>query len=359
MPPVSPAVPAATLFSARPKAGAFLPDFTLWHRWHAARGTLSEQWKGMSLAGICASLGVPVWQPCKPWEATTPGIEVHAVESEAERVTAWTVRGITLTARWTRGPDGDWWQAEYPVKTAADLAPALEIVKARKYSVDPIAPGDGMSAVVELPLRPFSEVLHGFIGWTEGLMLLLEAPEAIAEMTAALEKSYQALAAELAGRGAAVVFSPDNLDGQFISPSLFDEHMSGSYRATAEAAHAHGARLVVHVGGPVKGLLPGLAASGVDAIEGICGAPQSDASLREARALCGPGVTLWGGIAQDAVLASSSEESFRAELDRAIAEATADGNAILGVADRVPVEAVPGRLERMARKMRMGAQTVS
>ena len=212
-----------------------------------------------------------------------------------------------------------------------------------------------MPAVVELPLRPFSEILHGFIGWTEGLMLLLEAPEAIAEMTAELEKSYQALAVELAGRGAAIMFSPDNLDGQFISPPLFDEHMSGSYRATAQSAHAHGARLVVHVGGPVKGLLPGLAASGVDAIEGICGAPQSDASLAEARALCGPGATLWGGIAQDAVLAFHQRGFLPAELDRAIAEAAADGNAILGVADRVPVEAVSGRLKQIARRSGMPA----
>ncbi len=345
--------PAAALFLARFPVPAFLPDLTLWHRWHSSRGTLPALWKGMDIGGICASLGVPVWRPRAPWKASTPGIEVKVVESEAERVTTWDVRGTTLTSRWTLGPDGDWWQAEYPVKSAAELPFALEIVKARTYTVEQAA-GGSAPAVVELPLRPFSEVLHAFIGWTDGLMLLFEAPEAIAEMTAVLEAKYQDLAAQLAASGPALLFSPDNLDGQFMSPPLFEEHMKESYRATADAAHAHGAKLAVHVGGPVRALLPGLAAAGVDAIEGICAAPQSDAGIAEARALCGPRVTLWGGISQDALLPATPEDAFRQEMGEALSDAVSDGNVVIGVADRVPVEAVPERLQEIARATRAG-----
>ncbi|MBE3135704.1 MAG: hypothetical protein IMZ55_19720 [Acidobacteria bacterium] len=185
-------------------------------------------------------------------------------------------------------------------------------------------------------------------------MLLLEAPEAIRDMIEELEAQLQILVAEVARMRPTLVLSPDNLDGQFISAAAFEEHMRASYRKTADALHAAGARLIVHVGGPIRGSLVGLAAAGVDAIEGICGAPQSDAGLAEARRICGPRLTLWGGIAQDLLLAGQDEEGFERTAAQAIGEAAADGNAIIGVADKVPVEALPERLEWIARRAREG-----
>jgi len=344
---------AAALFAGAAPSAVFLPDLTLWHRWHAGRGTLPDPWKGMGIDAISASLGVPPWRPLAPWRLETPGVQVSTTETADERVTTWKTATKTLGSKWTRGPDGDWWQAEYPVKTAEDLAPALEIARARRYAIDKARlPPQGTLAVLELPLRPFSEVLHAFIGWTEGLMLLFEAPEAIQQIVDALEERYHSLTSELAGLAPSAVLSPDNLDGQFISPALFDQHMRESYARSVQILHARGAKLVVHVGGPARGLLPGLAAAGVDVIEGVCAAPQSDAGLAEARGLCGPGPVLWGGIAQDALLATQGEEAFIAEVDKAISEAAAGGRAIVGVADRVPVEAVPARLQEVARRVR-------
>ena len=347
--------PVAALFSVAAASPVFLPDLTLWHRWNCTRGSLPSRWKGMGIAEICADLGVPFWQPIAPWRMETPGIGFETTESTTERLTRWSAPSGALTARWTRGPDGDWWQAEYPVKAADDLEAALQVVKARRYVLDPARAGEpGAAPVLELPQRPLADVLHTLFGWSEGLMIMLEEPGAVRQMIDELEGKLQALAVELAGLRPSVVLSPDNLDGQFISTAAFDELMRESYRRTADTLHAAGARLVVHVGGPVKGLLPGLAASGVDAIEGICGAPQSDAGLAEARRICGPRLTLWGGIAQDALLAAQDEKSFEQEMTRALAEAAADGNSIIGVADRVPVDAIAERLQEIAHRVRQG-----
>jgi hypothetical protein len=143
------------------------------------------------------------------------------------------------------------------------------------------------------------------------------------------------------------VLSPDNLDGQYIPPSAFEKHMLPGYRRTAERLHAQGRKLVVHVGGPVSRLLPGLARAGVDAIEGVCGPPQGDTSLTAARQLAGAEMTLWGGIPQDVLLPSVTEASLDQAAQRAAAAALLDHHTILGVSDRVPVGADPKRLRHL------------
>ena len=84
-----------------------------------------------------------------------------------------------------------------------------------------------------------------------------------------------------------------------------------------------------------------------DGVEGISGPPQSDASLAEARRLAGPNFTLWGGIPQDALLPDFDYGQFKAVVGQAVREATDDGRAIIGVADRVPVHADIDRLKAL------------
>jgi hypothetical protein len=340
--------------------GTFVPDLTLWHRWHASRGTLPAPWRGASLADVARELEVPAWQPVRPWRIELQGAAIETAESGTERITRWRMGGAELRATWVLGPDGDWWQAEYPVKTADDLPAALALVEARHYALDEgvvaAAPGTTpyLLAPLELPMRPYSELFHNILGWTEGLMLLLEQPEAVQRLLDALEARLHDLVARIAPLPGSLVLSPDNLDGSFIPPAMFDEHLAPSYRRTGDALHAAGKRLVVHVGGMCRGLLPGLAGAGVDAIEGVCGAPQSDATLAEARALGGPGPTLWGGIAQDTLLPATDDAAFERAVRAALAEARSNGPAVAGVADRVPVGAVAERLTALAGMARDG-----
>jgi hypothetical protein len=160
---------------------------------------------------------------------------------------------------------------------------------------------------IELPQRPWSELFHAFLGWSEGLMLFLEEPDSLQAISAALEKKLQGLVAEAALLPGRMVLSPDNLDGQFVTPSAFEENLAASYRATAEALHAGGKLFV------------------------------------------GPAMTLWGGIAQDFLLPTRSRDEFEAAADAAFAETARDPRVVVGVADRVPVGAMPERLLQLTR----------
>jgi len=331
----------------------FAPDLTVWYERHQPQEALPE---------VARALGAPIWLPAQLWEIETPGVEVIRAREGDERIVRYDTSAGTLVARWKRGPDGDWWQVEYPVKSEEHLEAAVEVVESRQYVLAsaPLSDlqtqvGDNGIVVLELPKRPYSELLHDFLGWSDGLLLLGEP--AVQKMLTLLESKLQHLVDLIADLPGEIVLSPDNLDAQFISPGAFERHLAGSYRRTSEVLHDHDKRLVVHVGGPIKRLLDPLAATGVDAIQGICGPPQSDASLSEARRIIGPEVTLWGGIPQDALFDTTSQAQFEAAVAQAVAESIGDKRITLGVADRVPADAdmerlraIPERVEQRSSK---------
>jgi hypothetical protein len=339
----------------------YLPDLTQWHSWHSSRGTMPDTWKGLDLAGVCRAIGAAAWIPRRPWRVELPGIDVDDRRDARERVLTWNTAQGVLRSRWVLGPDGDWWQSEYPVKSSADFAAALVVAQARRYVLEPAArvqggaggvhglpPGD-LIAPIELPQRPWSELLHSFFGWSEGLMLMLEEPEAVQGIVDALEEKLTRLELELADAPGSLAISPDNLDAQFIPAEAFAENLAGSYARAASAFHGQGKGLVVHVGGPVLRLLPALAACGVDCVQGVCGPPQGDSPFAEARAAAGPALTLWGGLAQDYLLAGQSAAEFLAAAEEAFTWSDSDAAWVVGVADKVPTEAVTSRLEQLAR----------
>jgi hypothetical protein len=335
----------------------YLPDLTLWYDWHAKKETLPARWQDASLVQISQDLGVPVWMTVRPWKVETPGIEISTTEYEKERIVRVEAPSGVLESRWTIGPDGAWWQVEYPVKNPADLTVVLELVTARTYVLDPdnlVQPNanigsDGIVAI-EIPRRPYSDLLHEFLGWSDGLMHLSEP--VITEIVEVLEQKLQGLVEAIKDLPGQIVFAPDNLDGQFIPPVVFDTYLAESYRCTAETLHQTNKHLLVHIGGPIKHLLTPLAKTGIDGLEGIAGLPQNNAPLTEARELTGPAMTLWGGIPQDFLLDTHEDDEFGLAVQQATLEIADDARMLLGIADRVPAEADIDRLRLIPQLVR-------
>lgn len=331
-----------------------LPNLTLWYGWHSEHGTLPTGWQGWTLPQIARDLGVPAWLTARPYRIDWGGVEVQKRETANERVIQYRAPAGALAERWTLGPDGDWWETEYPVKTPDDLRLLLDIVSARRYIVETSeferltaeVAEDGAVALA-LPRRPFSQVFLEWLGWGDGLLLFFDAQDLVEEIVALLEQQVQSLVEQIAALPGPIVVSPDNLDAQFISPAFFKRYLAASYRRTADLLHAHDKVLLAGTGGPIRKLLAPLAATGVDGIEGVSGPPQSDATLAEARTLVGPAFTLWGGIPQDALLPDFDQQEFEAVTVQAAREASADPRAILGVADVVPIHADPARLRAL------------
>ncbi len=337
----------------------FLPDLTLWYDWHTRRESLPDKWKTYSLPEIAQDLGWPVWLAVRPWKAEHPGVKVVTSEEGQERVVRTETSAGTLTARWSLGPDGDWWQTEYPVKNAEELEAVLELVNSRTYTLDTTEltrttelVGDKGVVAIELPRRPYSDLLYDFLGLSDGLMLLGEPP--VQEILRLLEEKLQHVVEKIIRLPGKLILSQDNLDGQFISPRACKKYLTDSYRHTTNLLHQHNKHLIVHAGGPLKRLIKPLVDAGIDGIEGISGPPQSDTSLAEARELAGSGLTLWGGIPQGFLLPIHESHIFEAAMKQAAQEARHDGRMILGIADRVPVDAELARLEAISELINQG-----
>ncbi len=332
----------------------YLPNLTLWYNWHSEHGTLPAAWLGWTLPQIARSLGAPAWLAARPYRIDWGSVEVQQAATSSERVIRYRTLAGALTERWTLGPDGDWWETEYPVKTPDDLRLLLHVAANRQYVVDTTKleqlqreVGDDGVVALELPRRPFSQIFLEWLGWSDGLLLFFDAQDLVEEIIAVLEDQVQSLVEQIAGLPGHVIVSPDNLDAQFISPVFFKRYLAASYRRTAELLHAHDKFLLAGTGGPIRKLLAPLAAAGVDGIEGVSGPSQSDSTLAEARLLAGPAFTLWGGIPQDALLPDFDQDQFEAIVAQAAREASADPRAILGVADVVPIHADLARLQAL------------
>ncbi len=333
----------------------YLPDLTLWYDWHHGQHTLPAEWADLSLPEVARAMGVPIWLPVRPWRVETPGIPMTEEVTGETRLRRGQTPAGTLEARWVVGPDGDWWQEKHLISSAEDIPAARLLAEAITYRPDPepiagaqAEVGEDGVVVLQLPRRPYSDLLHDFVGWGEGLLFLMgKERDALLEIHALLEDKLQTLVAEVAALPGEIILSPDNWDGQYLSPRELGTHVAPSYQRTTETLHRHGKLLVVHVGGVFKRMLAPLAAAGVDAVEGISGRPQGDASLAEAREIAGPELALWGGIPQDFLMAERSQSEFEAAVAQAVQEAQAAGRCLIGVADRVPTTADPGRLRTL------------
>jgi hypothetical protein len=340
-----------------PSRPLFMPDLGPWFEWHRRRGTLPEAHREGSLVDIASYLNCPAWMVHTPWQLEYDGIDVTREKSETQRVIKYHTKFGALSEIWSLGPDGDWWQKEYPVKDEDDLDAAGEIVKAMRYRLKSSKPTETDSNpriidVIQLPKTPYSDMLHTMLGWSEGLMLMMAEEDRLTELLGIMEEKRRELIQNLvAGFSHSIFLAPDNLDGQFISPTVFEKHLKASYQKTCETLHRRDNQLLVHIGGISRHLLPLLAGSGIDGLAGISGPPQSDATLAEAREATGPDITLWGGIPQDYVMPMVDLSLLIQSVEEAKAFAKIDNRTIIGIADHVPVDAEFSRLKEISNRI--------
>jgi hypothetical protein len=103
---------------------------------------------------------------------------------------------------------------------------------------------------------------------------------------------------------------------------------------------------MVHGGGPLGRILEQISQSGIDCLAGVCGPPQGDTPLADARNLTAERTVLWGGIPQDYLMDFTPPQSFEEQTRGIIEEFKGDRLSILGIADHVSIDTNFSRLKK-------------
>jgi hypothetical protein len=146
------------------------------------------------------------------------------------------------------------------------------------------------------PPTPLLDVIMFQIRLPNVYFFLDDHPEEMEALLATMHRrncEYYELAASGPGE---VVRSFEDTSTTLLSPDLYRRYCLRQLQDYRDICHAHGKLFVPHMCGLLKGVLPELAATGLDGIEAVTPPPLGDCPIGLAREQLGPNITLIGGL---------------------------------------------------------------
>jgi hypothetical protein len=316
------------------------------HGWDTEEGMLS----------LCRELGCMPYYWYPTFWAAQPvydGAEIrHAVDGP-HTTTQWiTSRGTLTQVAQVVERDRSTAITKHAVETAEDLRVLLHLLEHGRLEPCGLEAYAGRMARWEaldglpalgMPRSPLPAFLVEWAGVERGVYLMLDFPDLVEAVLGLLQDREQAALDALCRAAPPLVHFPDNLTSAVYTP-FFDRLMADCYRGRLERLHAAGVRAAVHLDGTVRGLLPKLAAVGMDAIEALTPRPAGDVAVEDMRAAAGNrDVVLWGGVPGVMFAPPYTREQLRAHVVHAL-DSWRGTPFVLGVADQVPPD---GELDRV------------
>ncbi len=371
----------------------FITRLETWYKAHLRRGTLPEQFRGLSLDEVHKATGVgrlkftaayalklhgvdlrvsfngePRLQLCEPvvenfpgmWDFVSteePGVtetEIHTKNGKLKLEHVLLEENVLsgtdpyLKRHLISGPE-DYAVVEH-ILERAELVPLSEKVKIEEAQI-----GEDGLVVPLLQRIPFQQVLLEYLGETALFYALHDEPEQVQRLIEVLDAQLVDNLSRLDRLEAPYVEFPDNLHGLMTNRRLFAEFCLPSYQQYTEILHAQGKFVGSHMDGDVRSLLDLIPESGLDVCELFSPAPLTSCSFDEAWQAWEAGPMIWGGIPSPILEAETSQEEFEAHIDRLFERI--DRPMILGVVDLFMVHNSIERVEAIARRVAQAAQS--
>lgn len=268
------------------------------------------QWHDESTVRFSRYLGLDIMDHMPPPVSTTPrNATMTTIEDGDQTVRTWhtslgDLRQVTRRCR----EDGTSYHVEHMVKSADDL-PAL----AALFEDTEITENAEAAAAIRLRQRMIGDdgLLMCFMpGTAMGMMyrvysgvqtlayLCADAPKALRDLFAVMEKQYQRQFQISAGSEADALVAMDDTSTTTISPAMFREYNLECTDRRASVCHAAGKLYFHHSCGHIRDLLPLYRRTQMDAVHAFTVPPTGNVTVAEGKTVLGDRMTIIAGAGQ-------------------------------------------------------------
>lgn len=195
--------------------------------------------------------------------------------------------------------------------------------------------GDQGTHVAAIPRGGISSLLAEWCGVTNVSYLLADAPEEVDRTVAVMLARNAAIIEVICQSPAPLVEFCDNLTGEVVT-RLFKRYQFDFYQEQVRKLHEHGKKTLSHVDGTLQGILPLMAATGLDAAESVTPMPCGDVAVADLRELAGPDLILFGGMPGAMFAPPFGADDIRRQVESIVEHHWEYGKFVLGAADQVP-----------------------
>lgn len=266
---------------------------------------------------------------------------------DGDRVfTTYTTPFAEMTGEQVYLPDtGSTAWVRYPVATPDHLAiirymyEAQEVFPAYEHWLEGDAlTGDQGIHVATIPRGGVSSLLAEWCGVTNLVYLLADARDEVERTIEVMLARNSRIIDIICGSPAPLVEFCDNLTGEVVT-RLFRDYQFDFYVEHIRKLHAVGKKTLSHVDGTLKGILPLMAATGLDAAEAVTPEPCGDVAVADLRELAGPNLIIFGGMPGAIFAPPFTADDVRRQVESILEHHWEYGKFVLGAADQVPPNA--------------------
>ena len=249
-----------------------------------------------------------------------------------------------------------WAYTSHFVKSFEDLKIMLYVHSRTIYKkdyagfnrIDKLWAGTGIPAALPpICVSPLQKLLSRWAGVENTVELFAQDTAGFSEILYQMQQTEDEPFDIICKSNAQYVEFAENLSSEITGRMLFEMYNTDYYKTRTQQLHESGKFVGIHIDGTLSPCLSMLTGCGFDAAEAVTPAPVGDIEIENLRKEAGD-ITIIGGMPGALFTVQYSDEFFDAHVRRLLAAFKGDHKFIAGVADQVPPDTVPGRIERVS-----------
>lgn len=269
------------------------------------------RWGDESTVRFSRWLGVDIfdWFGRPPVRSTGNPVAIERCTEGNDTVTTWHTPRGDLREVVRAAPDvGTSYRVEHVLKSPDDLE-AFACFFDERIEPDPdraqnladrraLIGEDGMIGL-PMPSTPLGMLIRVYAGVETTALLWADAPDALRDTLAAMERNYlDRLRVAAAFDEADALITVDDTSTTTISPRMFEEHGVPYTDRAAAIAHDAGRFYMHHSCGLIRDLLPLYRRTAMDCVHAFTIPPIGNVTVGEGRRLAGDGIALFANLMQ-------------------------------------------------------------